>query len=92
LGSASAKANFFSTEGIDDASREGVSELNTQVPEIHQSQSDATPEFFSFDSPAAASISEAQPAAQPYENYSSGRTYQPRGVFKVLKSAVTDVS
>lgn len=93
LGAGSAKANFFSTQGFDDTSRDGVSDLNTQVPEIHQSPPDAaTPEFFSFDSPAAAPTIGDQLAAQPYEGFTPGRTYQPRGVYKVLKSAGPDVS
>jgi len=93
LGSASAKAKFYSTQGFDDASQDAVSELNTQTPEIDQGhQSDAAPEFFSFDSPAAVPMSEEKPAAQPQESYSSGRTYQPRGVYKVMESAGPDVS
>lgn len=85
LGSASAKGKFYSTQGFDDASQDAVSELNTQTPEIdHGHQSDAAPEFFSFDSPAAVPLSGDQPAAQPQESYSIGRTYQPRGVFKAI--------
>lgn len=85
LGAGSAKANFFSTQGFDDTSRDGVSDLNTQVPEIHQSPPDAaTPEFFSFDSPAAAPTIGDQLAAQPYEGFTPGRTYQPRGVYKAI--------
>lgn len=94
------KANRYSTQGFDGDSRDSVSEVNTEVPELHQTSTDGTPEFFSFDSPgppasadsAGTGVQIDQPAAQPYDGYSSGRAYQPRGVYKVLKPAFLDVS
>lgn len=88
LGSTSAKA-CFSTQGFDGEPGDRVAEVNIQVPEFPQSSSDATPEFFSFDSPAASGSATSadqldQPAAQPHDIYSSGRSYQPRGVYKAI--------
>jgi hypothetical protein len=97
LGSTSAKASCFSTQGFDGEPGDRVAEVNIQVPEFPQSSSDATPEFFSFDSPAASGSATSadqldQPAAQPHDIYSSGRSYQPRGVYKVLKPGCSEVS
>lgn len=75
VGSASVKANCYSTQGYDDGETEGS--------ESHQSSSDAAPEFFSFDTPAVAPTGNHAPA-QPFEGYSSARTYQPRGVYKAI--------
>ena len=91
--SAKAKANYFSTQEFNDASRHAVFELNAEVQESHSDQPNSTPELFSFDSPAASPISGAefdQPISQPHDSY-SGRAYRPRGVYKVLKSARSEI-
>ncbi|KAG0504839.1 hypothetical protein M758_N014300 [Ceratodon purpureus] len=89
LGSASGKVNCFSTQGLDGEYRDGVSEVNTQDPELQQSPPDAATDFFPFYSPALTESTISgdqvdQPAPQPYDSHSSGRSFQPRGVYKAI--------
>lgn len=89
LGSGYAKANWFSTQEFNDASRDTVSDSNIQVPEFNRGQFDASPDSFSFNSvassePLISGEQSDQPAFKPSDNYSSGRAYQPRGVYKAI--------
>ncbi|XP_024377145.1 uncharacterized protein [Physcomitrium patens] len=89
LGFASAETNRYSTQDVNDDSRDGLLEMNTQVPESNQSASDATLDYFSFDSQAfmeyPSSGDQINQSERVHNNgYSLGRVYQPRGVHKAI--------
>lgn len=86
LEATSIKTKYCSTQGFNDSSQDSVSELNTQGLELNHSSSDTTPETFSPMSSVSPGGGDQcnQPASQHYDNYSSGRTYQPRGVYKAI--------